>query len=74
MSNANRKRVGDGFSRIVVGAASTAFFAVYSVVEPDYKYISVWLVMIGAVGTWGLYLSWKRKMDRYGVDLLEKDD
>ena len=60
--------------RIIFGTAVTAFFAVYSVIVPEYKYISLWAVMLGAIGTWGLYLSWRRKRDLGGQDLINDDD
>lgn len=74
MSNSNTKRWGDGLFRVILGCAVTTFFAVYSLIEPEYKYFSIWAVMIGAVGTWGLYLAWRRKWDRHGLDLLDEDD
>ena len=74
MKSTHSKSQSSGLLRMIVGAAATVFFAVYSVVDPETKYFSLWAVMIGAVGTWGLYLSWRRKRDRHGLDLLDEDE
>ena len=59
---------------MIAAGIVTASIAIYSVIEPEYKYISIWAVMLGSVGTWGLYLTWRRKLDRHGLNLMDEDE
>jgi hypothetical protein len=48
---------------VLLGAACTIFFAVMAVIEPKYKYFSLFLVILGLAATWRQYLARNRNRE-----------
>jgi hypothetical protein len=52
-----------GLFRVLLGTACTLFFAVMAIIQPRYKYFSIFLVILGLAGTWRQYLAWNRRRE-----------
>ncbi len=63
---------GSGFM-VLFGVAMTLFFVVYTFIEPENKYISLLLTLVGLIGTWRQYLVWSRKREQRGIELIGTD-
>lgn len=58
---------------LLMGVALTAYFVVQAVVDPEHRYVSLFLVLVGLAGVSVQYGRWRRKRAARGLDLLGPD-
>ncbi len=63
---------GSGFM-VLLGVVLTLFFTAYAIIEPEQKYFSLFLTLIGLTGTWRQYVVWSRKRKQHGLELIGTD-
>lgn len=58
---------------VLLYAALTLFFIVYVALEPGYRYLSLFLIVIGSGGVWHHYTIWSKKRAQRGVESISTD-
>lgn len=59
--------------RLVLVAAMTLFFLAYMFIDPERRFSSLSVALLGLYGTWRQYLIWSRLRRQDGIELIGTD-
>ena len=59
--------------RIALGLILAGVFAQYALIEPDHRYISLFVVIVTLTGVGRDYVTWWRRSVQSGKELLDTD-